>query len=221
MKKAGLVIFPLTLSLSWSAQVLVVVETNLGDIPIRLFDEEAPETVSNFLGYVERGDYQNVIFHRHVSNFILQTGGFRATEPPQVSLIEAVETQPPVQNEPGIPNTRGTVAMAKLGGDPDSATSQWFVNLADNSAILDGQNGGFTVFGEVLDMTTVTGITSQPVVNAGGDAFTTLPLTDGADPVRREEFIRITNVSVIPESSTASLLCALAAFSFVRRRSLF
>ena len=217
MKKVCLLFCPVALASSLPAQTLVLVETNLGGIPIRLFDTEAPQTVANFLGYVTRGDYDNVIFHRLVDGFVLQTGGFIATDPPEVNLVEAITTQPPVQNEPGISNTRGTIAMAKLGGDPDSATSQWFVNLADNSANLDAQNGGFTVFGEVLDLTTVDAIASRPVVNAGG-AFTTLPLIDDVDPIEREDLIRITGVSIVPEPSSAGLCAMMIGFGLLRRR---
>lgn len=218
MRKACVLLAYSVFSSSASAYTLVFIETNVGDIPLRLFDDQAPQTVDNFLGYVNRGDYENVIFHRLVTGFVLQTGGYRVTEPLEVSLVEAIATQAPVQNEPGISNTRGTIAMAKLGGDPDSATSQWFVNLADNSANLDAQNGGFTVFGEVTDMTTVDEITSQPVVNAGGSAFTTLPLTDGVDPIERDEFIRITGVSIVPEPSTAVILAFVSGFGLIQRR---
>lgn len=218
MKILALLIAPHALISCLNAHTLVLVKTDFGDIPIRLFDDQTPHTVDHFLGYVERGDYQNTIFHRLITDFVLQTGGYTVTEPPQVSLLESVSAQPMVHHEPGISNIRGTIAMAKLGGDPDSTTSQWFINLADNSAILDQQNGGFTVFGEVLDMTTVDVIATQPVVNAGGSAFTTLPLTDAVDPIEREDFIRITNISVIPEPSTTGLLLLIAGFGFVRRR---
>ena len=86
-------------------------------------------------------------------------------------------TDPPVQNEPGISNTRATVALAKIGGNPNSGTSQFFFNLANNASNLDNQNGGFTVFGQVLDMSTVDRIATVPTENQGG-AFASLPIDE-------------------------------------------
>ncbi len=126
---------------------------------IRLFDELAPGTVSNFLGYANSGAYDWSFFHRSEPGFVLQGGGW-TTDSYGIIPIPADE---PIENEYGIPNTRGTVAMAKVPADydddgnlipgtgPDSATSQFFFNLADNAEVLDeSQNGGFTVFGHVL-----------------------------------------------------------------------
>jgi cyclophilin family peptidyl-prolyl cis-trans isomerase len=95
-------------------------------------------------------------------------------------------TFPPIQNEPGISNKKGTVAMAKIAGDPNSATSQWFVNLADNGgppANLDTQRGGFTVFGHVTGngMTTVSAIAAAPIFNFGSP-FESLPLRNYTAP---------------------------------------
>lgn len=118
--------------------------TVLGTMDFAFYPGTAPLTVANFLGYLERGDFANTMFHRSVSGFIVQGGAFRADD-----TASKVPTQPPVVNEPGITNVRGTVAMAKLGGDPDSATNQFFVNLADNGVNLDNQNEGFTVFARV------------------------------------------------------------------------
>lgn len=219
MKLIWLSFIPAVILGSLSAQTKVVVETNLGGIPITLYDEQAPLTVANFLGYVNRGDYNDVIFHRLVDGFVLQTGGFRETLVTQESLVEPIKTQFPIDNESWVSNTRGTIAMAKLSGDPDSATSQWFVNLADNSANLDTQNGGFTVFGEVTDFTTVDLISSQPVVNAGGSDFTTLPLMNDVHPFGRTDFIKITGVTSIPEASTIGLSAMLGFLVLIRRRS--
>ncbi|MDB4508310.1 peptidylprolyl isomerase, partial [Akkermansiaceae bacterium] len=140
-------------------------------------------------------------------------------EPPETDLVRAISTQAPVQNEPRISSTRGTVAMAKLGGDPDSATNQWFVNLSDNSVNLDAQNGGFTVFGEITDFTVVDNITSRTVVNAGGE-FDTLPLTEAPRGIgiEQDQFITINRVSVIPELSTSALLSIVAGCALLRRR---
>ncbi|MBT8054445.1 MAG: hypothetical protein HKN57_14525 [Xanthomonadales bacterium] len=124
----------------------VTMETPFGDVQIELFDAEAPATVANFLNYVNSGAYKDSFIHRSVPGFVIQGGGYYLVD----GNPAAIETNAPVVNEPGISNTRGTIAMAKQEGNPDSATSQWFFNLADNSDPLDNSNGGFTVFGQVL-----------------------------------------------------------------------
>ncbi|MDB6132502.1 MAG: hypothetical protein JWM59_745 [Verrucomicrobiales bacterium] len=118
--------------------------TDLGNLDFAFYPESAPKTVENFFGYVSRGDFVNTIFHRSVPDFIIQAGAFRAD-----ATASKVTTQTPVMNEPEITNTRGTVAMAKLGGEPDSATNQFFINMSNNGANLDSQNEGFTVFARV------------------------------------------------------------------------
>lgn len=132
----------------------VFVSTPLGDMTIQLFPSVAPNTVANFLGYIERGDYADTIVHRIVPNgpgtgddFVVQMGGFAQSG----TRFFAIETQDPLANEPCISNVQGTVAMAKLSGMPNSATSQWFVNLNDNLSLDLNQNGRFTAFGEVID----------------------------------------------------------------------
>ncbi|MFM8497385.1 MAG: peptidylprolyl isomerase [Planctomycetia bacterium] len=139
-----------------------------------------PQTVANFLGYVDRGDYTNTIIHRSVPGFVVQGGGFRA---PTAASNQAggsptsIATRPAVVNEPGNTNVRGTIAMAKVGSDPNSATNQWFFNLGDNSANLDFQNGGFTAFGRVLGngMTAVDAMAAVPTYDFGSP-FDELPL---------------------------------------------
>lgn len=118
--------------------------TDYGNLDFAFFPESAPLTVANFMGYVARGDYNNTFFHRSVTDFIIQGGGLRADD-----TASKVPAQAAVVNEPVISNTRGTVAMAKLGSNPNSATNQFFVNVADNSANLNNQNSGFTVFARV------------------------------------------------------------------------
>lgn len=130
----------------------VTLHTVLGPICLDLLDEldEASETVQNFLAYFERGDFENSFFHRLVPGFVLQGGGFRYTA---ADGYQRIPQDPPVANDPdpvNRSNVRGTVAMAKLPGDADSATNQFFINLADNSGNLDNQNGGFTVFARVV-----------------------------------------------------------------------
>ena len=168
-----------------------------------LFDQEgqgAPLTVQNFRDYVNDGAYRNSIIHRSVPGFVVQGGGFTTTD---ISSVDEVETNDPVRNEfrSDRSNTRGTIAMAKLGGDPNSATSQWFFNLADNSSNLDRQNGGFTVFGEVLsddDLAVVDAIAALPVLET--NAFPDLPVnTDDRTNPRVENLnnlVRYRNITV-------------------------
>jgi cyclophilin family peptidyl-prolyl cis-trans isomerase len=125
-----------------------IFNTSLGTIPVLLTPGTTPLTVANFLNYVSQGAYTNSIVHRSVHGFVWQAGGFQLTSTPN---IVQTPTNAPVQNEFGASNVRGTIAMAKLGTDPNSATSQFFFNESDsNAANLDHQNGGFTVFGNVV-----------------------------------------------------------------------
>lgn len=180
---------------------IVRMETSLGNIDIELFDNDAPITVANFMNYVNDGDYINSFFHRSVTDFILQGGGFRF----QDNSYSYVPTDAPIVNEfdPSRSNIRGTLAMAKVGSDPNSATSQWFFNLADNSANLDSQNGGFTVFGQVLGngMDIIDAISTLPTYNITGihPAFTDVPLNgyDGAFDAANQ-LVYVNNISSVP-----------------------
>ena len=148
------------------------INTNYGPIVIELYEGATPKTVENFLNYVNDGDYIDSFFHRSVEGFVIQGGGFTtsSTTFTDTDQFSSVPTDTAVENEPGISNLRGTIAMAKLGGNPDSATSQYFVNLTNNHATsgasLDTQNGGFTVFGQVLDMTTADTIADLTITAA-------------------------------------------------------
>ena len=170
-------ILVLLLALPQAATATVVeVETDLGTIQINLYDNATPATVTNFLNYVNSGNFSDSIVHRSVPGFVIQGGGFITDINAQVSEIM---TNPAVTNEPVYSNVRGTIAMAKLGNDPNSATSQWFINLANNAANLDDQNGGFTVFGEVTEgMDIVDTIAALPSYDFGSvlPALTALPL---------------------------------------------
>jgi len=135
---------------------MVRIQTTQGSMDMTLLDSEAPITVANFLAYVRGGDYVNVLFHRNAwyastppAPFVIQTGGFNVTK--ATGAFGYVASRGAIQNEFGATrsNLRGTVAMAKVGTDPNSATSQWFVNMNDNNTFLDSQNGGFTVFGRL------------------------------------------------------------------------
>lgn len=113
----------------------------------------APTSVANFLGYVDRGDYAGSVVHRSTTLesagvVVIQGGGYRRTA---IDAVRPVPSQAPIANEfdPANSNVRGTLAFARLTGQPDSATSQWFVNVIDANAVLDTIDGGFTVFGVV------------------------------------------------------------------------
>ena len=166
--------------------------TPLGEIRVELY-EDKPVTVANFLAYINAGRYGNSFAHRLAPGFVLQGGGFTL----QGNSVTSVPSFGPIVNEYGVGQTRGnilgTIAMAKLGGDPNSATSQWFFNLADNSGNLDAQNGGFTVFGHVvagLDVLTLFNTTfnqsatgGRGVYNASallGSTFNAMPLLQGS-----------------------------------------
>ena len=171
----------LLLGHSLLANSVVRFSSNVGEIDMELFDTDKPLTVANFLSYVDAGRYNQSFIHRSVPGFVIQGGGFGLNG----NTVLPVTTNAAVPNEPGISNLRGTVAMAKLGNNPNSATSQWFINLEDNAAILDNQNGGFTVFGQVVGngMAVADRIAAFSTYNATaqlGGAFGELPL-QGAD----------------------------------------
>ena len=199
---------PTTISLSdkifneESGPTVRLVYPGLGTIDVLLLEKQAPLSVANFLKYVNQGTYNNTVMHRSEPGFVVQGGGYTPTG----ADITGPGT-PTVPNEfrPGT-NLRGTIAYAKLGADspgggPDSATSEWFFNLADNTSTLDPQNGGFTSFGRVVGtgMTVVDAIAALQRVNAGGgadgvgginNAFNRLPVT------------RITNPTLTPVNPT-------------------
>lgn len=190
---------------------MVCLQTAQGPIDFQLYDAAAPRTVANFLGHVRSGAYNNTFFHRSAPGFVVQAGGY--VWPLNGSLLP-VTAGPTLANEFSADrsNLRGTVAMAKLGGDPDSASSQWFVNLADNSAILDAgrsvnSNGGYSVFGRVTpsSMVSVDWVAAQRVVNATSP-FDELPVvgwTPGT-PVVSVNVVRADTVAVLPGAGVAS-----------------
>lgn len=157
-----------------SNATVVEFQTVMGNFEVNLYDNTTPETVENFLQYVINGRYTSSVFHRSDPGFIIQGGGFTFD---MTLPLDDIPTFPAVNNEPELANVRGTIAMAKLRDAPNSATSQWFFNLADNTGNLDEQNGGFTVFGEVVGdgMDVVDAIAALPTFNFGG-ATQELPL---------------------------------------------
>ena len=125
---------------------VVIMSTSKGDIKIELFKDKAPITVENFLSYVNDGFYDGTIFHRVIPNFMIQGGGFTPD-------FNQKPTKQPIKNEAanGLKNLRGTVAMARTQV-VDSATSQFFINLVDNSFLDKGvRDYGYAVFGKVID----------------------------------------------------------------------
>src|ERR1051326_7278787 len=143
------------------AGTLAQFRTVLGDIEGELYDQDKPVTVQNFIRYVQTGAYRNEFAHRLVPGFVVQGGGFAITNGGTTNaVIVQVATFPPITNEFGVgrrfSNVFGTIAMAKQGGNTNSATSQWFFNLTNN-AFLDAAdaNNLFVVFGHVVRGTNV------------------------------------------------------------------
>lgn len=128
---------------------MVILHTNYGDITLQLHADKAPETVANFLNYVNKGHYNNTLFHRVIDGFMIQGGGFD----PQMNQKP---TDAPIKNEAnnGLVNKVGAIAMARTN-DPHSATSQFFINIAENDFLNfrseDSQGWGYCVFGEVSE----------------------------------------------------------------------
>jgi cyclophilin family peptidyl-prolyl cis-trans isomerase len=186
---------------------IVTFETVMGDFEVNLYDNGTPATVANFLNYVNSGAYSNTIYHRSVPGFVVQGGGFIFDD---ITLaISPLVTNPAVVNEPVFSNVAGTIAMAKLsnGTDPaNSATSQWFFNLVDNSggnAQLDTQNAGFTVFGEVdangmAILNAIAALQTFDLRATLGDAFGQLPLQNYTPPADPDgtNLMLITGISV-------------------------
>ena len=145
-------------------QMRVMMKTSMGDIQIELYDEAAPKTVANFLGYVKKGHYSDTIFHRVIDGFMIQGGGFTA-DMQQKSAGDTVENE--AAN--GLKNEVGTVAMARTM-DPHSASAQFFINVNDNTFLnYPGQDGwGYCVFGKVVEgMDVITRMKGVATGNAG------------------------------------------------------
>jgi peptidyl-prolyl cis-trans isomerase A (cyclophilin A) len=141
----------------------VVIDTTMGPITVELDPAKAPITVENFLKYVDDGFYNGLIFHRVISDFMIQGGGMDAQ-------LKEKETRAPIKLEvgKGLSNTRGTIAMARTS-NPNSATAQFFINLFDKNTILDQAGGGYAVFGKVVaGMENVDKIAAVRTGNKGG-----------------------------------------------------
>lgn len=186
---------------------IVQFDTVEGKFDVELRADAAPKEVANFLGYVQRGDYANSFFHRSASLdatgaiSIVQGGGYVATS----SGISQIAAQAPVPLEYNLPNARGTLAAAR-SSDINSATSQWYFNVRDNSSILGPSNGGgYTVFGDVLGsgMSVVDAIAALPRVNAGSpfDALPVRNYTSGT--VQNSNLVIVNSITVVPMYPTA------------------
>ena len=149
MRTLGILAVAALLWINTGEADVVTLETNMGDIQIELFRDKAPISVENFILYVKSGHYDNTIFHRVIDGFMIQGGGF--TED-----MNEKETRAPIKNEATnhLKNKRGTIAMARTGV-VDSATSQFFINVKDNTALdhrgTTPRDYGYAVFGKVVD----------------------------------------------------------------------
>lgn len=168
----GISVMALVLAASAQAQT-VKLSTSAGDIRIALDAEKAPKSTANFIAYVKAGHYNGLIFHRVIENFMIQGGGFTKD-------MKQLPTRPPIplESRNGLQNVRGSIAMARTN-DPNSATSQFFINTVDN-AFLDAENSrdgqGYAVFGQVIEgMDVVDKIRAQPVGDRNGQQ--NVPLT--------------------------------------------
>ena len=164
-------------SIAADAAPRVKFTTSMGEFVVEVYPDKAPKTVDNFLTYVKAKFYDGTIFHRVIGHFMVQGGGYDATYRQKI-------TRPPVQHEGatvlekgGLKNGVGTVAMARTN-DPNSATSQFFINVADNSRLdPTGPNTGYVAFGKVISgMDVVNKIKAVPT-GAGGPFPTDVPAT--------------------------------------------
>ncbi|MFT5161639.1 MAG: peptidyl-prolyl cis-trans isomerase A (cyclophilin A) [Alteromonadaceae bacterium] len=187
---------------TWSniaSATIVEFDTSLGPIQINLYDDTTPQTVANFLSYVNSGAYTNSIFHRMLPGFIAQGGGLVYDF---TTTLASVPAETAVPNEPVYSNVRGTIAMAKLLNNPNSATSEFFFNLANNSVNLDNQNSGFTVFGQVTADSLVILDALQELSRLGETPLRNFPPADTTDFTATEEHYVLVNNAQITDVAT-------------------
>jgi cyclophilin family peptidyl-prolyl cis-trans isomerase len=206
--------------------------TVLGTIDVALFGQQKPITVANFLKYVDQGNYFKIdptngqlassLIHRSEPGFVLQGGGFLGTvDPANPANALPVQVAPfaSIQNEPGLSNKRGTIAMAQNGSDPNSAASQWFINLADNGGppknldIRNNNAGPYTVFGKVVHngMTIADAIAALATFNFGSP-FDQFPLRNYTQTdYNAHKSIAVSNLVSVPGITRISTLSFSAA----------
>lgn len=188
-------------------------DTASGAIDVELFSKVTPLSVANFRAYVNGGRYKDTFIHRAMPGFVIQGGGYKIA--PDVPHIVAFA---PVKNEFQRSNLPGTIAMAKLGGDPNSATSEWFFNLADNSANLDNQNGGFTVFGKILakGLGRAQAVAGLQIVNLGG-ALSDCPIINykAGQQLTTDNLVAVKSVTEIPLHPAANATVSYMKLSAV------
>ncbi len=194
---------------------VVQFDTDLGKFNVELNASAAPVTVTNFLSYVNAGSYTNTMIHRSIPNAylgIIQGGGFTSTLP-----VNYVQTSAPIALEYNLPNARGTIAMARTT-QPNTATSQWFINTRDNSNEFGPANGGgYAVFGSVLGtgMTVVDALLAVPTYYLN-DIFTNIPLKN-LQPNQQElyahNFLTVKRTDVVPVHPTTTSVRSVLTFS--------
>jgi cyclophilin family peptidyl-prolyl cis-trans isomerase len=192
-------------------------QTTSGNIDVRLFDGATPLSVANFLNYSNTNRYDGTFIHRvpqrppsqggGTSNFVIQGGGFLLNN--SIFAATGIVTNQPVMNEPGISNLRGTLSYAK-GSDPNSATSQWFFNVGNNTFLDLPANGSFTAFGRVVGagMTVVDAINNLPTINAAiaengpGEDFDEIPVYNTAkvtqqNDIKNDDAVMMVDIRVL------------------------
>jgi cyclophilin family peptidyl-prolyl cis-trans isomerase len=162
--------------------IYIEMQTTGGNIEVELWPDVAPCTINNFLAYMDSGRYDGTFIHRTVDGFVIQGGGYEYDS--VADTFSRISRDPAVVNEPGESNLTGTIAMARIGGQVNSATSEFFINLADNTG-LDTVDEGFTVFGAVVpeDMAVVDAIGTLPRLVGRWSLNTALRETFGELPV--------------------------------------
>ncbi len=211
---------PLVSELTNPSNTVVRFETNFGTIDLELFDSQAPITVANVLGYVRDGDYDQSFFHRVAKQngndpFVIQGGGFRLNRDPVLTDPLPFRTVPlndPILNEFNQSNLQRTISMARVGGQVNSATSQFFFNMANNT-FLDSVDQGFTVFGRVLNdsswavLQTIDGLDREDIDSADPtDPFGEVPLSDTsnlADGIQNSDLVVISDAEIIKPANVA------------------